>query len=135
MTKYPKAHRQHILTCRPRTMSTTDCLTLESTTEFLRNTNFGALLEFLESGILYVRLGFRNVLFYDPKITGTCSSRGQPRTRTFSHEPVFWLSIHMQDSRSETCKAGSTRCVVRIRGASCVNVSKRFVESDAYSLL
>ncbi len=33
------------------------------------------------------------------------------------------------------CKAGSTRCVVRIRGASCLNVSKRFVESDIYSLL
>ncbi len=29
-------------------------------------------------------------------------------------------------------KAGSTRCVVRTRGASCVNVSKRFVESDTH---
>ncbi len=27
-------------------------------------------------------------------------------------------------------KAGFTRCVICIRGASCVNVSKRFVESD-----
>ncbi len=32
-------------------------------------------------------------------------------------------------------KAGSTRCVVHICGASCVNVSKRFVKSDTYSSL
>ncbi len=32
-------------------------------------------------------------------------------------------------------KAWSTRCVVRFRGAPCANVSKRFVESDTYSLL
>ncbi len=34
-----------------------------------------------------------------------------------------------------TPEAGSTQCVVHIRGASCVNVSKRFVQSDTYSLL
>ncbi len=34
-----------------------------------------------------------------------------------------------------SCKAGSTWCVVRIRGASYVNVSKRFAKFDTYSLL
>ncbi len=35
----------------------------------------------------------------------------------------------------KSLKAGSTRCVARIRGASCGKCLKRFVESDTYSLL
>ncbi len=47
----------------------------------------------------------------------------------------FVISQLHNFKESEYYKAGSTQCVVRIRGASCVNVSKRFVESDTYSLL
>ncbi len=47
----------------------------------------------------------------------------------------FLQSIIFTNNFPSKCKAGSTRCVVRIRGASCVNESKRFVESDTYGLL
>ncbi len=48
---------------------------------------------------------------------------------------VQWFEKWVLVEEVRKFKAGSTRCVVHIRGASCMNVSKRFVESDTYSLL
>ncbi len=59
-----------------------------------------------------------------------CELRTNPILLGFGCEQARKSGERMMD-----CEARSTRCVVRIRGASCVNVSKRFVESDTYSLL
>ncbi len=94
------------------------------------------LIAFLDyCGMLYQHYVSVKLMVNRPKLLLRATEVAETHHLKWADIKNMWILHADNVQRNFLNKAGSTRCVLRIRGALCMNVYKRFVESDIYSLL